>query len=67
VAQIPRKALFRPGTAVGALRFLPSLPQSAKFSPFQMERFANAVIGPAKIAYLFDRRGLSKNLIYKFK
>jgi hypothetical protein len=32
-----------------------------------MERFANAIMGPAKIAYLSDRREPERELNYKFK
>jgi hypothetical protein len=32
-----------------------------------MERFANAIMDPAKIAYHFDGLGLIKKLNYKFK
>jgi hypothetical protein len=32
-----------------------------------MERFAIAILEPAKIAYLFDGRGARKKLNYKFK
>jgi hypothetical protein len=42
-------------------------PPPAKFAPFQMERFANAIMGPAKIAYLSDRREPERELNYKFK
>jgi hypothetical protein len=40
---------------------LPS-PPPAKFAPFQMERFANAIMYPAKIAYPFDGRDSGKKL-----
>jgi hypothetical protein len=39
----------------------------AKFAPFEMERFANAIMEPAKFAYLFDRCRVGRKLKYKFK
>jgi hypothetical protein len=38
-----------------------SSPYPAKFSLFQMERFANATMEPAKIAYLFNGREVGRN------
>jgi hypothetical protein len=49
---------------MGLAKIKACLPASlpAKFSLFQMERFANAIMEPAKIAYLSSGCGVGKKL-----